>query len=87
MTSPTLWMLMAQFNGQATVTLESICNQYFGMSSQKASVSAQKCTLPVPAFRLSSSQKSPWLVHLSDLALHIDKCRELASKENIHRAA
>lgn len=87
MTSPTLWMLLAQFNGQATVPLDSICNAYFGMSQQKAAVSAQKCTLPVPAFRLSPSQKSPWLVHLSDLAVHIDKCREAAAKENIHRAA
>ncbi len=87
MSSPTLWMLLAQFNGQATVSLESICNAYFGMSIQKAAVNAQKCTLPVPAFRMSPSQKSPWLVHLSDLALHIDRCRELAAKENIHRAA
>ena len=87
MSSPTLWMLMAQFNGQATVTLESICNTYFGMSIQKAASSALKCTLPVPAFRLAESQKSPWLVHLSDLAVHIDKCREQAAKENIHRAA
>lgn len=87
MASQTLWMLMAQFNGRATVRLDEISIDYFALSPAKAAVQAKSCTLPVPAFRMQSSQKAPWLVHLSDLALHIDNCRAAAAKENIHRAA
>ncbi len=87
MSSQTLWMLMAQFNGRATVQLDEICVDYFALSPNKARVHANSCSLPVPAFRLQASQKAPWLVHLSDLAAHIDKCRAAAAKENINRAA
>lgn len=87
MSSQTLWMLMAQFDGKATVRLDEISLDYFAMSPAKAAVHAKHCTLPVPAFRMQPSQKAPWLVHLSDLAAHIDNCRAAAAKENIHRAA
>lgn len=87
MATQTLWMLMAQFDGRATVRLDEISLDYFALSPNKAAVHAKNCTLPVPAFRMQASQKAPWLVHLSDLAQHIDHCRAQAAKENIHRAA
>jgi hypothetical protein len=87
MASQTLWMLMAQFDGRATVRLDEISNDYFALSPVKAAAQAIRCTLPVPAFRMQPSQKAPWLVHLSDLAMHIDNCRAAAAKDNIHRAA
>ncbi len=75
----TFFVLMAEF-GSVTIELEKICDRYFGMCPKKADQEAARNRLPVPTFR-AGSQKSPRLVHLRDLAEHIDKCRQAAADE------
>lgn len=61
-----------------TIPLEVIGEEYFGCAKGTARLRAKVGTLPVPAFRLGSSQKSPWKVSISDLAAFIDEARKEA---------
>lgn len=64
-----------------TVPLENICHEFFGCSKGTAKQRAKAGTLPVTAFRLGLSQKMPWMIKISDLAVFIDKTHEDAKKE------
>lgn len=64
-----------------TISLENICEEFFGCSKGTAKLKAKSGTLPVPAFRLGTSQKLPWMVKLQDLAQFIDQTHEHAKKE------
>lgn len=80
----TLFLLMAEFES-ATVDLETVAQKYLGMDKRAAYRDAAASSLPFPAFRCGS-QKSPWMVHVSDLAEWIDSEREKAKKDwkNMH---
>ena len=80
--SPTLFMLMAAHNGGPTVRLDEVAELYFGLSPRTAQARATAGTLPVPAFR--ATQKSPYLIHLLDLAAYIDEQREQAAARVQH---
>ena len=55
------------------VPLADICDQYFGCGITEARRKAGLNLLPVPTWRLIDSQKAPYMVRLSDLALFIDE--------------
>lgn len=69
----TVFMLLAQYE-KPVVPLKDICSEYFGLSYQTARQRANAGMLPIPTFR--TSQKSDYLVHLTDLASYIDQQRE-----------
>lgn len=78
----TAFVLMAQYNGKAIISLEQVCTDYFthltpDMFQRK--VLAGQIKLPIT--RLESSQKSARGVHISDLAQYLDIQREAARKE------
>ncbi|AZE04164.1 pyocin activator PrtN family protein [Pseudomonas chlororaphis] len=78
----TAFILMAQYNGQAIIPLERVCQDYFthltpDMFQRK--VLAGQIKLPIT--RLEPSQKSARGVHISDLALYLDQQRDAARKE------
>lgn len=75
----TYFALMAEF-GSGNVELDKVCEKYFGLTIDEAKRRAATNRLPIPAFR-SGSQKSPWLVSLSDLAAHLDAQHEAARME------
>ena len=73
----TLLLLMAEFGQQVLIPLEQICEKVFSMSIKTANRKANSCELPVPAMRLSESQKAPFMISIQDLALYIeDRCTE-----------
>lgn len=76
----TLFLLMAEF-GMADVPLETVAERYLALGRREAFQRATARKLPFPAYRGSSSQKSPWLVRLTDLAEYLDKQRDEAKKE------
>lgn len=76
----TYFGLLAEF-GEAEIPLDRVCQKYFGMAPDKAKRAALMRRLPVPAYRVGNSQKSPWLVSAGDLAAHIDEQREKARQE------
>lgn len=76
----TAFALLARFESP-TVKLEDICEEFFGMGKDKAYERAAVDGLPVPTFRASESQKAPRLVHVDDLAKHLDDQRRVARLE------
>ena len=80
----TAFMLLAQFE-KPVVNLDDICVEYFGCKSHTAKQKALAGTLPVPAFRCGSN-KTTWLIHVTDLAVMIDKQREAAKEDWIGAA-
>ena len=84
----TAFMLMAQYDGKAIISLDQVCSDYFthltpDMFQRK--VLAGQIRLPIT--RLEASQKSAKGIHIVDLALYLDGQREAALKEmtQLHR--
>lgn len=69
----TLFLLLAEF-GQADIPVEAAAARYLGLEPRAAKARATRGELPFPAYRCGS-QKSPWLVRLTDLADWIDRER------------
>jgi hypothetical protein len=76
----TLFLLMAEYDGQATVPLSDVAARYLGLSTREANYRANKQTLPFPTFR-AGWNKSAYQVHLSDLAAYLDACRAEAVRD------
>lgn len=76
----TTFFLMAEFE-TSTIPLSVIAERYLGMRPATADKKAGCGELPIPTFRIGNSQKSPRLVHVSDLAEFIDSQREIAKRE------
>lgn len=78
----TAFVLMAQYDGKAIISLEELCTDYFthltpDMFQRK--VMAGQIKLPIT--RLESSQKSARGVHITDLAIYLDQQRDAAHQE------
>lgn len=76
----TMFLLLAEYETQS-IPLAAIAEKYLGMRPATADKKAGCGDLPIPTFRLLNSQKSPRLVHVSDLAEFIDKRRKEAKVE------
>jgi hypothetical protein len=75
--------LMAVHRATA-LRLDDISMAYLGLSPQVARQRAALNDLPFPTFRLSESVKAPILVHVTDLATHIDVQHEKATESWQH---
>lgn len=78
----TAFVLMAQYNGMAIISLERVCADYFTHLTPhvfQRKVLAGEIKLPIT--RLEPSQKSARGIHISDLALYLDQQRDAARKE------
>lgn len=84
----TVFFLMAEF-GTADVQLETVALKYLGLERREALTRAARQSLPFPAYRPGGTQKSPWVVRITDLAEYLDNAREKAQRDwrEIHRAA
>ncbi|MFJ5190104.1 pyocin activator PrtN family protein [Pseudomonas fulva] len=79
----TAFVLMAQYNGTAIITLEQVCADYFTQLTPlvfQCKVLAGEIKLPIT--RLEPSQKSARGIHIADLALYLDQQRDAARKES-----
>ena len=78
----TLFLLMAQYNGQAIIPLSRVCDDYFTHLTmdmfQRKVMSGQ---IRIPITRLEASQKSAKGIHITDLAEYLDGQRAAAVKE------
>lgn len=73
--TPTEMMLLAVYKGPL-VELDRICDRYLGLNATNANRRAALKQLPFPAFRARGSRKAPYLVHVTDLAAHIDSAHQ-----------
>ncbi|MGE8152587.1 pyocin activator PrtN family protein [Pseudomonas vancouverensis] len=79
----TLFVLLAQYDGQAIIPLARVCNDYFTHLTtdmfQRKVLAGQ---IKIPITRLEPSQKSAKGIHVSDLAEYLDAQRAAAVKES-----
>jgi Pyocin activator protein PrtN len=80
--APTLFLLMAQYQGKTVVPLDQVCRDFFGhLTVEKLLRKALRGDLALPIVRIETSQKAHRGVHLTDLAAYIDRRRAAALKE------
>ena len=78
----TMLFLMAQYNGQAVVSVDKVCKDYFGhLSLDKFLRKTANGEIALPVVRIEASQKSARGVHITDLAQYIESRRDAAIKE------
>ncbi len=75
----TMFLLMAEYES-TDILLESVAKKYLGLEPAQAKRMASMHRLPMPCYR-AGSQKSPWLVRVTDLADFLDKQRADAAKD------
>ena len=75
----TKYALHARF-GTPIVALADICEEFFHINKDTAQGKANAGTFPIPVFRMENSKRSPFMVHVDDLANHIDDCHQPALK-------
>ena len=68
--------------GRTMVPLRDIAEPILGMAPERACVLAARGEIMVPSFR-AGGPRSPWLVHLYDLAQHIDAQRVQAGSRHV----
>lgn len=79
----TLFLLMAQYDGQAVIPLSRVSADYMGLTVEKLKSKCLSGEIDLPIVRLGAvSQKAALGVHLVDLADYIDKQREHASEQH-----
>lgn len=76
----TMFLLMAEYE-TSNILLADIAEKYLGMASTTANKKAAAGLLPFPVYRLGISQKAAWVIHVQDLAEHIDTRRKTAKAE------
>lgn len=78
----TLFLLMAQYNGQAVIPLDRVCADYMNLTVEKFKNKRLTGEIDIPVVRLGpESQKAGLGVHLKDLAAYIDRQHDKATTE------
>lgn len=78
----TLFLLMAQYDGQAVISLERVCADYMHLTVEKFKRKRLDGEIDIPIVRLGAeTQKAALGVHIKDLADYIDRQRDRAAKE------
>ena len=68
--------------GRTMVPLRDIAESVLGMAPERACVLASRGEIMVPSFK-AGGPRSPWLVHLWDLAQHVDAQRVKAGSRYV----
>ncbi|MCQ1766146.1 pyocin activator PrtN family protein [Neorhizobium galegae] len=78
----TVFLLFAQYGGQAVIPIETVCRDYFNhLTPQVFLRRIATGDIQIPVVRADLSQKCQKGIHLQDLAEYIDRRRDAASKE------
>lgn len=77
-----IFLLMAQYEGQTVLPLDRVCADFFApLKLSTFTTKLNSGDIPIPITRLDTSQKGPRGIHVADLANYIDQRREAAQKE------
>lgn len=78
----TLFLLMAQYNGQAVIPLNQVCADYMHLTVEKFKRKRLEGEIDIPVVRMgANSQKAALGIHIKDLAIYIDRQRTAAENE------
>jgi len=82
-TAPTLFLLMAQYNGRTVVPLDQVCRDFFGhLTVEKLIRKALRGDVALPILRIETSQKAQRGVHLVPGA---NVCESSSERRQGHR--
>lgn len=70
-----------QPHSDLAIPLADVCESHFGMTYREACRAASLHRLPVPAFKLRDSRKSPWMLSAAHLAAHIEASAQASAEE------
>lgn len=74
--------LFLQF-GKLVLTLDEVCDVYFPqLKKSQINRKASEQGFPFPCFRLTDSQKAPYMVHITELAKAIDKAGDAVKTDH-----
>lgn len=74
-------LLLAQFGNRVLIGVEEIAEDYLNVAYKTALKKAGEQSLPFPVFRMGEGMKSPYVVHIDDLAQYIDQQVKIARAE------
>jgi hypothetical protein len=78
----TLFLLMAQYDGQAVIPLSRVCADYMHLTVEKFKYKCLNGEIDIPIVRLGAdTQKAALGIHVHDLAIYIDIQRKKAMIE------
>lgn len=78
----TAFLLLARYSGQPILPVDVVCRDFFAhLSVPKFLLKIDRGEIGLPIVRMEQSQKSSKGVHITDLAIWIDKRREVALHE------
>jgi hypothetical protein len=78
----TLFLLMAQYNGQAVIPLDRVCADYMNLTVEKFKQKRLAGEIDIPVVRMGpNSQKAGLGIYLKDLSDYIDRQHERAMNE------
>ncbi|MBB4820972.1 hypothetical protein HNP29_004367 [Pseudomonas alcaligenes] len=79
----TMFLLMAQYEGQAIIPVDRVCTDYFShLTPEKFQRKVLAGEIDLPLVRLERSQKTARGVHVRDLATYLDAQHEKATIEH-----
>ncbi|WP_443749475.1 pyocin activator PrtN family protein [Asticcacaulis solisilvae] len=78
----TAFLLLAQYDGQAVIPIERVCQDYFShLTPVKLIAKISSGDIAIPLVRIEGSQKCAKGIHLQDLASYLDARAEAARIE------
>lgn len=78
----TAFLLLAQYEGQAVIPIDRVCQDYFShLTPVKLVAKISAGDIAIPLVRIENSQKCAKGVHLQDLASYLDARTEAARTE------
>jgi hypothetical protein len=79
----TLFVLMAQYDGQVVIPLDRVCKDYFThLTTDMFQRKVWAGQIKIPITRMEPSQKSAKGIHIADLSEYLDAQRAAAVKES-----
>ncbi len=79
----TLFLLMAQYSGQAIIPIDTVCADYFShLSPKNLRQNIAHGKIDIPLVQMDSSRQSARGVHVRDLAAYLDKQHQAAKDDH-----
>lgn len=79
----TLFLLMAQYNGQVIIPVDTVCADYFShLSPKNLRQNIAHGKIDIPLVQMDSSRQSARGVHVRDLAAYLDKQHQAAKDDH-----
>ena len=79
----TLFLLMAQYDGQVIIPVDTVCADYFShLSPKNLRQNIAHGKIDIPLVQMDSSRQSARGVHVRDLAAYLDKQHQAAKDDH-----